>query len=63
MRLTQKEIDSLHISYNINGKTHLDIETIHQNFDNLARLRLMELDPEYLAELEKEVEDITFWYA
>ena len=63
MKLTQEQKDQLHISYRIHDQSHEDIETIHQNFDKLMKERLTELDPEFLKELEKEVEDIGFWYA
>jgi hypothetical protein len=35
----------------------------HGEVDEIMRLRLKELDPEFLQDLDKETEGATFWYA
>lgn len=40
-----------------------DPESSHAVFDNAMRDRLMELDPEWMTELDNFTEDFTFWYA
>ena len=40
-----------------------DWEVVHSHYDDFIRNRLIDLDPEFVKEMDKLTENATFWYA
>lgn len=60
MKLTDEQRDRLR---RCAGERDADPEAFHAHYDELMRNRLLELDPEFVRDLDAEAEGLDFWYA
>ena len=56
MKLSEEQKETIKKSWG-------DWEAVHAKYDALLEIRLRDLDPEYLADLQEATKGATFWYA